>query len=338
MFSLVSECLFIFIFALLAVRYIRDHAIDFGLLDVPNNRSSHTKTTPRGAGIGFFLAIALISPFFHLELILEYFYAYIAIFMVFIIGVLDDHKDTSPRTKFLVIIIAVLFLALDDIIIYDIGSFFGVDIHLGWFAIPFTIFAVTGFTNALNLIDGLDGLSASVSIVIFISLSIIGYLYNDSFILTTSATFIIALLAFLVFNWHPASIFMGDSGSLTLGFVIAMLSIKSLAYIPALSILFIAAIPIFDTLIVMIRRKRNGKSIFYADTCHIHHLLLGFWGGDVRKTVLSLVLLQSIYTLIGLQIHKSNNESSIMLLLFILNTLLLYLMLNRMIKKQNKSC
>ncbi len=337
MIILVTECIFIFILTLLIIKFLRDHALHFGLVDTPNYRSSHTHDTPRGAGIGLFLSVALISPFFHTEFFFDYLFTYLAIFMVFVVGILDDYQDVSPYKKMLVIVIAVFFLAIDDIIVYDLGTFFDISIHLGWFAIPFTVFAVAGFTNALNLIDGLDGLAASVSIVILSSLCYIGYIHDDSFIFITSLTFTVALLAFLVFNWHPASIFMGDSGSLTLGFVIAILSVKSLIYIPAVAVLFIVAIPIFDTIIVMIRRKRNGKSMFTADTCHMHHLILGFFGGDVQKSVISIGLLQIIYALTGLQISKST-DGGVMLLLFTLNAIFLYMIFNRMVIRQKKDC
>jgi len=136
------------------------------LVDIPNVRSTHSDHTPSGAGIGFYLAVALVLPFFYFDLILSYIWTCIAIFLVFIIGVLDDHHDTSPNTKFFVIMFSTVLLYLDDIVIGNIGIFFGFELSLGWFAIPFTMFAVVGFTNALNLIDGLDGLSATISIVI----------------------------------------------------------------------------------------------------------------------------------------------------------------------------
>jgi UDP-GlcNAc:undecaprenyl-phosphate GlcNAc-1-phosphate transferase len=145
---------------------VKKYAAQVGLIDIPNERSTHQDHTPRGAGIGFFLAVALVTPCFYFDLLFSYIWTLVAILLIFIIGVLDDHHDTSPNTKFIIIILATIFLSFDDIIISDIGTFFGMPLSLGWFALPFTIFAVVGFTNALNLIAGLDGLSASISIVI----------------------------------------------------------------------------------------------------------------------------------------------------------------------------
>ena len=211
------------------------------------------------------------------------------------------------------------------------------ELSLGWFALPFTMFAVVGFTNALNLIDGLDGLAATVSIVILGSFFAVGYMHDDLFMMIISGAFISALLAFLVFNWYPASIFMGDSGSLTLGFVISVLAIKSLAYLPTVSILFIAAIPILDTLVVMVRRKMNGRSMFSADRCHIHHILRHFFAEDTRKTVLFLGVLQGIYSLTGLHLDRHMDEG-FLLILFLLNIVLIYMFLAAMIKRQKREC
>lgn len=307
------------------------------MIDIPNGRSMHNDHTPRGAGIGFYLAVAVILPLFHFDYMLNHFWTLLAISLVFAIGVLDDLRDTSYKAKFIVLIISTILLTLDGLLVSDLGVFFGVHITLGWFALLFNIFAVVGFTNALNLIDGLDGLAAVVSIVILGTFFAVGYTNNDFFIMLFSMAFISILLAFLLFNWSPASIFMGDSGSLTLGFVITVLAIKSLAYLPTVSILFITAIPIFDTLVVMIRRKRNGRSLFSADRCHLHHVLRHFFAEDTRKTILFLGVMQAIYSITGLQLDK-NMDEGYLLILFILNIVMLSLFLGAMIKRQKREC
>ena len=325
----------IFLLTLGFIWVIRLKAGDWGLIDVPNERSTHQILTPRGAGIAFYLSVMLVTPFCHLDLMLHYLWTTLAIFLVFIVGLLDDHHDTAPKTKFIVLIISTILLSFDGLMIDDIGVFFGIHLAFGWFAIPFTVFAVTGFTNALNLIDGLDGLAASISLVILLSFFTIGYMHDDMFMMTLSSVFIMTLCAFLFYNWHPASIFMGDSGSLTLGFVISVLSVKSLEYMPTVSILFIAAVPILDTLIVMIRRKRNGYSMFEADAYHMHHILKRFFVGNTVLTVLFLIMLQIVYSLTALQFSKEIDEG-ILLVLFIANVVLLYIFLDTMKKKQEK--
>jgi len=331
------EFILIFIFSLVLVSLVKYYAPKIGLMDIPNERSAHCSIIPRGAGIGFYLAVAIILPLFHFDIILSNGWTFLAIFLVFFIGVLDDHHDTSPNTKFIVLIISSILLSLDNVIIDDLGVFFGLQLTLGWLAIPFTIFAIVGFTNALNLIDGLDGLAATISIVILGTFFTVGYLHDDFFMMMVSMAFIASLLAFLVFNWNPASIFMGDSGSLTLGFVISVLAVKSLAYLPTVSILFVTAIPLLDTLIVMIRRKLNGRSAFSADRCHLHHILRHFFAEDTKKTVLFLGVLQMMYSLTGLQLDKDMDEGYL-LILFGLNIVLLYLFLGAMIKRQKRKC
>jgi len=334
---MIIEFSVIFLFSLLFIKIIRDNAIQLGLVDIPNNRSTHKKHTPSGAGIGFYLAVALVLPFFYYEMLVNYIWTFTAILLIFIVGILDDHHDTSPNTKFFIIILSTILLYFDNIVIDDIGVFFGFPLSFGFFALPFTIFAVVGFTNALNLIDGLDGLAATVSIIILGSFFVVGYTNDDQFIMILAGGFISTLLGFLIFNWHPASIFMGDSGSLTLGFVISVLAIRSLDYIPTVSILFLAAIPILDTLVVMIRRKINGRSMFSADRCHFHHILRHFFAEDTRKTVLFLGVLQGIYSMTGLQLDKETAQGYT-LLLFILNIILLYLFLGAMIRRQKRNC
>ena len=331
------EFVLIFIFSLVLVSLVKYYAPKIGLMDIPNVRSMHGSIVPRGAGIGFYIVVAIVLPIFHFDTILSNIWTFLAIFLVFFIGVLDDHHDASPNTKFIILILASILLSLDAVIIDDLGIFFGVHISLGWLAIPFTIFAIVGFTNALNLIDGLDGLAATISIVILGTFFTVGYLYDDLFMMLVSMAFIASLLAFLVFNWHPASIFMGDSGSLTLGFVISILAVKSLAYLPTVSILFITAIPLFDTMIVMIRRKLNGRSAFSSDRCHIHHILRHFFAEDTKKTVLFLGVFQLIYSLTGLQLDK-NMDEGYLLIQFTLNIVLIYLFLAAMIKRQKRKC
>ncbi len=331
------EFILIFLLSLVLVNLVRHYAPQIGLVDIPNARSTHINHTPSGAGMGFFLAVVIILALFHFPYILSHFWTFFAISLVFAVGVLDDHHDTSPKTKFIVLALGTILLSFDCATISDLGIFFGVHITLGWFALLFNIVAIVGFTNALNLIDGLDGLAAIVSIVILGTFFAVGYTNDDFFIMLLSMAFVSTLLAFLVFNWNPASIFMGDSGSLTLGFVITILAMKSLAYLPAMSILFITAIPIFDTLVVMIRRKRNGRSMFSADRCHFHHILRHFFAEDTKKTVLFLGVLQVIYSVTGLQLDR-NMDQGYLLILFVLNIVMLYLFLGAMIKRQKREC
>jgi len=331
---LIGKIVFIFGMSLFFIKLLIRFAPTLGLVDIPNHRSVHQKVTPRGAGIAMMLAIVLSDVLFWNEIIFTHLISFIAIFLIFVVGVLDDHRDTTPKTKFFVIIVAVLLLYVDGLCINSLGVIFGIDFDLGWLALPYTIFAVAGLTNAMNLADGLDGLAAGMGIAILSAFAVIGFEYHDPFILYLSLSFITAMSAFLLFNWNPAKIFMGDSGSLTVGFVIGVLWIKALPYIQPTVILFLAAIPVMDTLIVMIRRKRTGKSMFAPDKFHMHHLLLNFFNGNVKKTVIFIVLLQAFYSILGYELSTYPHQRYI-IIFFLLNLAILYILLNAMISKQH---
>ena len=327
----------VFLLTLFFVYLVKKYAPVLGFVDIPNTRSMHITDTPRGAGVGFFFAIVFVLSYAYTDVLYEFVWVNIAIWMVFFMGVWDDYNDSSPYIKFIVFIVATIFLSYDNLLIHTLGIYFGADLSLGWVALPFTVFAVVGFTNAINLIDGLDGLAASISIIIFSTFYFIGYENNDMFMMLLSGAFIAGLLAFLIYNWTPASVFMGDSGSLTTGFVLSVLAIKSLTYIPAISIFYIGAIPIMDTLIVMTRRKMHGKSMVAGDRCHMHHLFKFVFSGNTAKTILFLVLLQVGYTLIGLYFINIIDDGYL-LILFIFNIILFYRLLDNIAKKQRRDC
>ena len=328
---LISVFITAFIFIYLLIHYSEK----LRLVDIPNERSMHKKVIPRGAGIAFVLSVFLVVLLFDFEHLKTYYYIYLAIAIVFIVGTLDDLKDISPKIKFIFIFFSSLLLYINDFAIYSLGTYLGYEIVLpAWFVFPFTFFAIAGYTNALNLMDGLDGLAASISIVIFVTFLAIGIENGDELLISLSSFFTVTLLAFLLFNWNPAKIFMGDSGSLSLGIVIAILAIHSTQYITPASTLFIIAMPILDTFIVMTRRIQRGQSPFKADKNHMHHFLFNV-KDDVRYTVMILVFMQIVFSIIGYQQIQSNELLS--LILFIL---LFYLYLNlfdQRLKKRHKN-
>ncbi len=287
-----------------------------GLIDIPNQRSAHTEIMPRGAGIGFVLAVILTPMIIDFNFFTEYYYVFLAIIIIFIAGGLDDKYNISPKIKFIFIFTATLMLYMHDIEISSLGDYFGFELLIPSFLVLiFTFFAIAGFTNALNLMDGLDGLAGSVSLIMFISFLAIGLNHNDALMINLSTLYIGALLSFLFFNWNPAKIFMGDSGSLTLGFSIALLSVQSLNYVEPTAVLFLLALPIFDTFIVMRRRIQRGLSPFDADKTHLHHLLYKV-KLDVRFTTVMLLCMQTIFSIMGYQMHSANN--TLTLILFVL--------------------
>lgn len=322
--------------AILLIALIINRSFKIGLVAVPNSRSAHSTTTPCGAGIGFISAFLIGAAVSGSQVFYEHYLVGFAVIMVFALGVFDDLKHTSSKAKFFVIIVVSLLLIIDGLEISTVGTYLGSEVVLGVFAIPVTLFAVVGFTNALNLLDGLDGLAGLVSLVILAGLAFVGYQHGDLFIIYSALLLMAALTSFLFFNWNPARIFMGDSGSLVVGFLISVLSIKATEYIDPVSILFISAIPILDTVTVMVRRKKNGVSMVAADRNHVHHILNQRFNGNVKLTVISLATVQLAFTIIGVFI-TSKLDQAISLPLFLMSLFGFYLVVERLASK-SKAC
>lgn len=256
----------------------------YRLYDVPNARKEHATPIPTMGGVaivaGMMTALLLWFPFSYQPGQICFFFA---VFVLLALGIMDDLKDLSARYKFVVQIALASLVAVAGIRITSFDGLFGI------YELPitaqytFTILAIVGITNAFNLIDGIDGLAGGLG---FMSLVILGLFLTMSGDMNTALiAFSLAggMMAFLYFNFNPARIFMGDTGSLVLGFVTAVLCIRLMeinliAPTPVLPhaqvfVLSIVLIPVFDTLRVFAVRIWNGKSPFSPDKTHIHHLL-----------------------------------------------------------------
>jgi len=302
-----------FILSILFIKILIKTSEFLGLQDIPNARSAHKKITPRGAGLGFVSAVLISQLVFNFAHFQEYYYIYLSILAVMLTGLYDDRFKISPKLKFLFLFIIATYVTLNGLQITSLGNYLGIDVKLTiWLAVPFTIFAIIGFTNALNLTDGLDGLAGTLALVMMVAFLMVGIKYDDMFLITFSSSFIVAIIGFLYFNWSPAKIFMGDSGSLSLGFVISVLSIKSLEYIAPSAVLFIIGLPLIDTFIVIYRRLQRGQSPFIADKNHIHHFMYKT-KLNVQISVLLLIYIQLIFSIIGYQLREENQIISLIL-------------------------
>ena len=313
--SLVIFCIILVIVTYFAITKFIGVAEKFGFIDIPNHRSSHKEHTPRGAGIVFGLIFLLGIFFYDIDYFDEMKFTLLSILVIYICGFLDDKYTLSSYKKLLFIVVASIIAFFGGIQLDYIGTFFGYDLNLGYLSIFGTIFVIVALTNSINLSDGLDGLAGSLSIIILSCLFIIGYLHDDHILIVWPAILISILMAFLFLNWYPAKVFMGDSGSLLLGFVISILSIHAIDYINPFSILFLAAVPVLDTLIVFRRRIQRGESPFTADKNHIHHILYNV-KQDKAYTVKMLLLIQFTFAAMFLQIYKQ--DEILNLLTFIL--------------------
>jgi len=320
MLALILHMAIVALITFFAIKLFIHFAPQLKLVDIPNHRSSHVTPTPRGAGIifGFIFLVYYISLNF--DYIQHHYLTILAMVFVFGVGLIDDLLDIKSKTKFFVLVVASTLVYFDGFVIDNLGTYFGYTIPLGYLALPFTVFALTGFTNSLNLIDGKDGLAASVAIAILLVFLYIGFLYKDMLIFSSAMCLITVLGTFLVFNWNPAKVFMGDSGSLFVGFMISLLSVQSLQYIEVTTILILAGLPLLDTMVVMMRRKQRGISLLAADKNHIHHILYAM-KLDVKFTVIFLTRIQIAFSLIAIQIISG---SEIFNLLLFINLFLIF--------------
>lgn len=329
---LLIHCAIFLLVTYILIKIFIQMAPKIGFVDIPNERSSHTKVTPRGAGIVFGFTYLLGLIFFDLSMFEENALIYLSIFIIYLCGVLDDKFNISAKQKLIFIIVASVIVYFEGYQITNIGEFFNISLNLGYLALPATVFVIVALTNAVNLSDGLDGLAGSLSSIILTAIFFIGFIYHDTFLMAWSAILISVILAFLFFNWYPAKVFMGDSGSLVLGFMIAILAIKSLDYISSISILFLAAIPVLDTLVVFRRRIQRGQSPFKADKNHLHHILNNM-KQDKRFTVNMLLTIQFVFCCMFLQLHDKGDELN--LIIFFLLFLVFFNLFDPRVKRRN---
>ena len=318
-------CMLVFGFSMLCNALLIRYASTFRILDIPNERSSHLHVMPRSGGIAIVCSFILGSVLLDLPRTFSFL---MPLLLVFGMGLWDDIFSISSRIKLFITAIAGAWLFVNGFEIVRFGHFFGNEIIFPYgVSLVFCAFAISGFTNALNLIDGLDGLASTVSFVILFSFAYIGFKFNDPFLIYITTLLLCAMSGFLIFNWYPAKIFMGDSGSFSIGFIISLVVVYAISkeYITPMSTLLLAAVPILDTLIVMVRRLKNGHNPLRADKTHMHHRLLERFGKNTRKTVLLMGCLQAFFSYIGLGFKV--RDDSMILLLYILSFVVFYTVL-----------
>lgn len=306
-----------------------------GAMDIPKDkRRMHTEPIPRLGGlaiyIGFLAAVLLFCPTITPALrgIL------IGSVMMIVIGVMDDINALPALPKLLVQIVAAVVVVLHGVVItYFENPFpFGPEnFQLGWFAYPVTVLWIVGVTNAINLIDGLDGLAAGISSIASVSIFIIAWLTSAPEIALIMAALCGACFGFLPYNYNPAKIFMGDTGALFLGFILASVSIsglfKSSALVSVAVPFLVLGLPIYDVLFAIGRRVLKHQPIMQPDRGHLHHRLIDM-GLSQRQVV---TILYSVSGTLGLSAiilatGLSGRAFALMLLLLALTVLEFYLL------------
>ncbi|ADM72197.1 undecaprenyl/decaprenyl-phosphate alpha-N-acetylglucosaminyl 1-phosphate transferase [Paenibacillus peoriae] len=311
--------------ALLLTPLVKKFAVKVGAVDVPNARKVHTRIMPRLGGLGIFLAFLLsllaVLPFVPDGMLSSRDINFIAAFLIggtliTLIGALDDRFDLNAKLKFLAqIAVACMVVFAFDIRVDFVNVPFQ-DAYSSlesWISIPLTIFWIVGVTNAINLIDGLDGLAAGVSGIAIGTIFVMSVLMGNYMVAMLCLVLLGSIIGFLFFNFHPAKIFMGDTGSLFLGFCLAMLSMlgfKQIAIVSFITPLIIIGVPLSDTFFAIIRRKLQKKPIFSPDKGHLHHCLreLGF---SHRQTVLIIYGIAAFFGVLAvIQSSAALNEAN----------------------------
>lgn len=319
-----------YIFGVFLVPLVISFSKKEGLVDVPNERKIHTTPISRIGGVAIWTSTMLTF----LCLVFLSYYPYGSLLsgillgssLMFMLGLIDDVYNLDAKFKlFIQISIATLVFLLGVRI--DSIPFIG---DLGVFSYPITILWIVGISNALNFIDGVDGLAGSVTTVNAITLAIIAVAMTPPNPIIALVGFILAgsMLAFLTYNFNPAKIFMGDSGALFSGFLLATISITGIMKAATFAILLpfvVLAVPIMDITYSSLRRISKGKSPFVADAEHIHHKLLHA-GFSQKKTV---VILTSVAIIAGALAALLMGENTIKhYFSFILVTVVVMLLLN----------
>ncbi|QXE91551.1 undecaprenyl/decaprenyl-phosphate alpha-N-acetylglucosaminyl 1-phosphate transferase [Geomonas subterranea] len=314
---------YIFLTALIScsilVPYAARLAIKVGGVDQPDERKVHSHGTPRLGGVAVFCSV-LFSVIFFCGINQQTKGFLVGAIIIFLTGLADDLVRLTPRQKLIGELLAVgQAVLLGGIRVNDLGTPFGFGpIELGFFAIPFTIFAIVGLVNAINLLDGMDGLAGGVCAIACISFAVISFTSSNHVLSPLVIALLGSIIGFLLYNHYPAHIFLGDSGSLLLGYCMGIFSVflatgSKTAVSPYLP-LIILGVPILDTLVVMINRRRYGRKLFQPDKTHLHHRLLGL-GISHKLTVLIVVGISYLFSVIAIFGRELGDGTLITLLL-----------------------
>ncbi|MGI2327472.1 glycosyltransferase family 4 protein [Planococcus sp. YIM B11945] len=316
-----------FIASLVLTPIVKRLAYRIGAVDRPNHRKVHARIMPRLGGlaifgsflIGYFIlrpeqsvSNAVTEAFIPIETAII-----IGAFIIIITGVLDDMMEISAKAKLLGQLLAAGIVVIGGgLEISFINLPFGGEIDFGYFSIPLTILWIVGITNAVNLIDGLDGLAAGVSTIALITLSVMAYIMGDVFVMSLAAILAASSIGFLYYNFHPAKIFMGDTGALFLGYMISVLALmgfKNVTIVALIIPIIMLGVPISDTFFAIVRRLREKQPLSAPDKSHLHHCLLNV-GFSHSQTVLIIYGIAALFGLAALLFSQATLWGGILLI------------------------
>lgn len=310
------------IISLVLTPFIKLLAFKIGAVDKPGGRRINKKTMPTAGGLSIFISfsVAVLWEFNDVLHFNRVWPMILGAFIIVVTGLLDDIFELTPLQKTIGITLAALeayFVAGIRISTFTL-PFFG-KFDLGWLALPVTLIWILALTNAVNLIDGLDGLAAGISIIGLTTIGLISYFFlpvRGVFLAIIIFSLVAAIVGFFPYNFYPATIYLGDTGALFLGYMISILSLQGLknaTFITILTPMFILGVPITDTVYAMIRRKFNKQKISSADKMHLHHRLLSL-GFTHRGAVLTIYALALVFSFIALLMNYASLPATILLI------------------------
>ncbi len=298
-----------------------------GLMDHPGGRKTHDNPTPLIGGIGIYVGVVFIT-LFNPSVLAEYGDLLAISLIVLVLGAIDDYKHmpVGIRMGGQAAAATLMYFAAGNQLT-SFGNLFGFgDINLGIMSFPVTVFATVGVINAINMSDGVDGLSGGMVTIALSFLGIVAWQSGNETILIFIAVLLCALLAFLALNFRlpwrkPALVYLGDSGSTFLGFVLAWPMIESTQgedqmMLPVMALWFLA-VPLMDTISLLIKRPLQNKSPFHPGRDHLHHILLNL-NFSMKRVVFSLYLTAIILGLIGIILYSQLLTESFFFLIFLL--------------------
>lgn len=319
-----------------ATPLVRFLAFRIGAVDNPNARRINKVPMPTAGGLAIFFAFSLSALFFLPGVVshIHYHGTYIQYILPLIIaggiiivtGLIDDIKEIKPLPKMAGILVAASIIWIFTEFRFDNFKipFGGPMLHFEpWLSFILTVLWIVSITNAVNLIDGLDGLVSGVSVISLMTMGIVAYFFLfDSNIFLTLTIFLLvaAIIGFLPYNYHPAIIYLGDTGALFIGFMIGVLSLQGLKNSTAVAVvtpMIILGVPITDTVVAIIRRSLAGQKIYEADRMHLHHRLLSL-GLTHRGTVLVIYAISFIFSLTSLLLNVSSRVGGVFLVISLL--------------------
>lgn len=328
-----------FLISVILVPVAKKVAEHVGAMDMPNERKVHKKPMPRMGGIAVYTAF-LFGYMLYGQITNQMISILIGSFLIVLVGIFDDIKPIGAKYKFLVQVVAALIVVIYGQVYFTEISFLGLYIKFNKVvSYILSTFFIVSITNAINLIDGMDGLSSGISSIYFLTIGVIAFILNKIGGLDITLSFIMlgATLGFLVYNFPPAKIFIGDSGSLFLGFIISIIALLGFKVTTLTSLVIpitILAIPIFDTILAIFRRLLKGESIGTPDKEHFHHQLLKM-KFSTKTSLLIIYLINIMFSAISI-VYVIGDQSLAIVLYGILAILLLFVILKTDILYEHK--